>query len=298
MKHKFKIDQILVPIDFSESSHNTINHAISIANKSNASIHLLHVVSISSHIFPNLNEKSDTTSLLKGRITHELNNLVDELKSTNETINFSAEIIEGSASTGIPEVASKKKVDLVVMGTHGISGVQEFFMGSNAFRVVTAAKCPVLTINNNYSNSDYKKIALPIDSSLHSRDKVSEVTAFAKLYDSKVLIAGLITGEHEDEKKIFNAKIKQVEEHLTVNGIDFELSIIHGNDIAEMTRSFAQTVGADLIAIMTEQEASTGLFVGPHAQRIVNQSRIPVLSVTPLSTLDLTSQGNLRPFHS
>ena len=108
----------------------------------------------------------------------------------------------------------------------------------------------------------------------------------------------MITEEHEDEKRIFNAKIKQVEDHFTHNEVEFEANILHGNDITEMTHSYAQTIGADLIAIMTEQEASTGLFVGPHAQRIVNHSRIPVLSVTPIATLDLTSQGNIRPFHS
>lgn len=297
MKHTFEINKILVPIDFSKSSRNTISHAINIAKKTNAEIFLLHVASISSHVFPNFEAESDTTSLLKTRITRELNGLVAELKSEHG-VNVSAELIEGSVSSGIPEVAARKKCDLIVMGTHGISGVQEFFMGTNAYRVVTAASCPVLTVNESATNSEYKTIVLPIDSSLHTRDKVSEVTAIAQIFGSKVKIVGLVTGEHEEELKFFNAKIKQVEEHFGVKGVDFESKIIHGENIAGMLNSYAQAVDADLVTIMTEQEASTGLFVGPHAQRIVNHSRIPVLSVTPIATLDLTSQGNMRPFHS
>ena len=67
-----------------------------------------------------------------------------------------------------------------------------------------------------------------------------------------------------------------------------------------MTNNFSQVIGADLIAIMTEQEASTGLFVGNYAQRIINHSRIPVLSVTPIGVVKGFSQsdlgGSFRPF--
>lgn len=295
MKRKFEIQKILVPVDFSESSKNTLNHAVALGKKTNAEIHLLHVISLSSNVFPNLGY-AELSVQLKERVTEELNSLANELKSTSN-LNVSSEVMEGSVSSVIIDVSEKIKCDLILMGTHGISGFEEFFMGSNAYRVVTAAKCPVLTINMSSTKTDYNLIALPIDSTVHSRDKVAEVTTLAKLFGSKVMIAGLITEDHEEERKIFNVKVNQVEEHFRVNGIDFESKMLYGEDLTEMTNSFAQTVGADLIAIMTEQEASTGLFVGPHAQRIVNHSRIPILSITPIETLDLTS-GNIRPFHS
>lgn len=295
MKRKFEIQKILVPVDFSESSKNTLNHAVALGKKTNAEIHLLHVISLSSNVFPNLGY-AELSVQLKERVTEELNNLANELRATSN-LNISSEVMEGSVSSVIINVSEKIKSDLILMGTHGIGGFEEFFIGSNAYRVVTAAKCPVLTINMTSTKTDYDLIALPIDSTAHSRDKVAEVTALAKLFGSKVMIVGLITEDHEEERKIFNVKVNQVEEHFRVNEVEFESKMLYGEDLTEMTNSFAQTVGADLIAIMTEQEASTGLFVGPHAQRIVNHSRIPVLSITPIETLDLTS-GNIRPFHS
>lgn len=297
MKHTYKINKILVPIDFSESSENTLNHAIAIAKKSNSELILVHVLGVSSHVFPNLTEESNTSSLLMEKVDHEMSSLLKELKSTNN-IEVSGQIVEGSPSVGIVEVAESRACDLIVMGTHGVSGFQEFFMGSVAYRVVNSSKCPVLTINQTAKVNDYGTILVPIDSSMHTKDKVSEVTTLAKLFNSKVKVVGLVTEDHQDEEKFHRAKIKQVEEHFSVNGIEFESKIIHGEDLTEMLNSYAQAVDADLIAIMTEQEASTGLFVGPHAQRIVNHFRIPVLSVTPITTLDLTSQGNIRPFHS
>ncbi|KAA3646026.1 MAG: universal stress protein [Bacteroidetes bacterium] len=295
MKNTYEIKKILTPIDFSESSKNTISHVIEIAKRTNAEIHLLHVMSVSSQVFPNL-EISEISGSLKERISAELNKIADEMRA-DSGLNVSAEIIEGSISSSITGVAAKKKCDIIVMGTHGVSGVQEFFMGSNAYRVVTASTCPVLTVNRTSKNNDYNTIAMPIDGTRHTRDKVAEVTTFAKLFNAKVMIVGVISGNHRDEEKIFEMKIKQVEEHFDIKGVEYESKIIHGDDISEMTLSFAQTVGADLIAVMTEQEARTGLFVGTNAQRIVNHSRIPVLSVTPLETLDLRyATNNLKPF--
>lgn len=296
MKHSYEIKKILVPIDFSDTSVEALEHASLIAKRVGADIHLLHVMHVASHIFPNFEEDLDV-SRLKDRLRDEIGK-IGSACANEHGLKVETELNEGTVARTIVERSRAIDASLIVMGTHGSSGFEEFFIGSNASKVVTAATCPVLTIRKGIAVSDFSKIAMPIDSSNHTRDKVSEAAKMAELFNSTIHMVSIITEDHEDEKAIFNLKIKQIQEYLDKKGIQHETKTLYGEDVAEMTNNFAQTIDADLVVIMTEQEASTGLFVGPHAQRIVNHSRIPVFSVTPIESLDLTSQGNMRPFHS
>ncbi len=299
MKHSFNISNILVPLDFSGSSMKALQAATELAQKFKANIHLLHIVNPRTTVLPSLNEVVNTSNF-KDEIGHHLNEIAEK-NIAPFNIEYQTEIRDGSVAKEIVGSASDKNCDIIVMGTHGLSGVEEFFIGSQAYRVVTAATCPVLTIQENSKHERIEKIALPIDSTAHTRDKVTETIAMAKMYDAKVYLAGLITEDHEEEEAIFKLKMKQIEDILSAENIPFDSKVIYGDDIAEMTNNFSQAIGADLLIIMTEQEASTGLFVGPHAQRIINQSRIPVLSVTPIGTIKGFSQddlaGGYRPFY-
>ena len=91
---------------------------------------------------------------------------------------------------------------------------------------------------------------------------------------------GLLSDDDAEHAKIFELKIKQVTDFLEKNQIAFHSSIKHEHDHAELTLKFAREIKADLITIMTEQE-SDFIFLGTSAQKIVNHSKIPVLSISP-----------------
>lgn len=304
MKKPYQIQKILIPLDFSATSKLALEHAALICQKFNSKLHLLHVYTGShAEVLPNIeatNAYMDKSEELKTFITEELNNIGQEFK-TKYQVDYNIEVREGSISKEIAQTADEIKADLIVMGTHGVSGFEEFFLGSNAYRVVTSANMPILTVQEHAQKLGYDSIALPIDSSNHSRDKVSEAASLAKVFGATIHLAALISSEHEDEKAIFNLKMKQIEDYLSDEGIKFTSTTIHGKDIAKMTIDFSKEVKADLVVVMTEQEAATGLFMGPHAQRVVNHSPIPVLSVTPLAVIEGFSQkelgGDYRPFY-
>lgn len=303
MQETFEVNKILIPIDFSKPSKNALEHAAQICKKFDSKLHLLHVyTSFNMSVLPDIDvvdfQRNDAET--KELIAEELNNIGNELHQ-KYNVSYQIEIRDGSISKEIAAAAKECNADLIVMGTHGVSGFEEFFLGSNAYRTVTASTIPVLTIQENSNPSDYQKILVPIDSSNHTRDKISQVVSFAKIFNSKVYLIGLITEEHEEEKNIFNLKIQQIKEHFDHKGISYESEIITGDNIAEMTLKYSKKIDANLIVIMTEQEPSTGLFIGPYAQRIVNHSKTPVLSVTPIGTLKSFSQnqlaGDYRPFN-
>lgn len=301
MDTHFEVNKILIPIDFSPNSLLALEHAAYFCQKFNSKLHLLHIYKGRDiDILPDVTAPRVSEVDLKVRIADELQSYATKFAS-DYGIETLVEVREGSIGKEIVLAAKEVEADMIIMGTHGISGIEEFFIGSNAYKVVTSSEVPVLTVQNHAKDINNTKIFIGIDSTPHSRDKVSHVATLAKAFDSVVHVSALITEEHEEEKKIFNMKIKQILQYFDDKGVKYEHDEVHGDDIAEMVIKKSTEVGADLIAIMTEQEASTGLFVGPHAQRIINHSKIPVISITPYEVVDKFSQddlgGDYRPFY-
>jgi nucleotide-binding universal stress UspA family protein len=104
-------------------------------------------------------------------------------------------------------------------------------------------------------------------------------------------VVGLINFSNEDLKRKFRIKVEQVEEWLKKHDVGCDVSYKTGDNLAKMTLEFAEEVNADLIIIMSEQEPSiTGLFMGTWATQVVNQSKIPVMTVHPeISTGNITT---------
>lgn len=289
-----------MPIDFSETSVLALEHAAAFCQKFKSKLHLLHVYKGSEiDILPDVySPHIDQVAVKKGVV--ELLQKQANSFASKYGIDAEVELREGSVTKEITASAKESNADMIVLGTHGVSGFEEFFLGSNAYKVVTSSQLPVLTIQKHSKSIDYKNIVIGIDSTSHTRDKVSHVATIAEAFGSTVHVVALVTDEHEEESAIFNLKMKQINEYLDHRNVKYVNETIHGHDIADMLMKKAKSVNADLIAIMTEQEASTGLFVGPYAQRIVNHSKIPVLSITPFDIVDKFSQDDLagayRPF--
>lgn len=298
MKEKFEVNKILVPIDFSNTSKVALKHAANLCSKFKSELYLLHVFTTSNiDVFPNLDMSRDYDNVKKA-VSKEIETVANDFRE-KYGVQVNAEIKDGSISREIVQTAKEVEADMIVMGTHGVSGFEEFFLGSNAYRVVTSSSIPVFTIQEKSDKVAYERILLPIDHSQHSLDKVAEAAFFAKAFGSKIYIAGLVNQEGEESKNKLNLKIKQVEDYLFNKEIEFDRTFLHGDNVADMSMEYAEKIDADLIFIMTEQEAATGLFVGPHAQRVVNHSNVPVISVTPIGILSDTQnalKGSFRPF--
>jgi len=165
------------------------------------------------------------------------------------------------------------------MGTHGASGFQEHIIGSNAYKVVSSAPCPVMTVQTHAKKLGFHNIVLPIDNSPTSRQKVTAAIELAKYYKSNIHIVGLITSNNEETLMKFDVKINQVKHFVAEHEVAYTTKVLNGEHQSTMCMDYAAQVNADLLVIMTDQEG--GLFMGSGAQKIVNHSKIPVLSVRP-----------------
>lgn len=141
-----KLKKILCPIDFSECSIYALSYAIDLSTKERASLYLMHV--IETHI-------SDMGDILKqidlllddkqiDNLRMRLTNLIPDNIRTN--IHIQPIVEKGIPSVEIIKTAKDNQIDIIIMGTHGRTGLEHILIGSVAERVIRSAPCPVLSI--------------------------------------------------------------------------------------------------------------------------------------------------------
>ena len=137
-----RITRILVPTDFSETSDRALDYAHLLARHFGASVHLLHVLpdvagpeaSVQAFLADGAAERAEALADARASLRHRSVGIASQ------------EALFGVADATIVAYASQARMDLIVMGTHGRTGVAHLLMGSVAERVVRTATCPVLTV--------------------------------------------------------------------------------------------------------------------------------------------------------
>jgi nucleotide-binding universal stress UspA family protein len=280
------IKKILMPVDFTEASETVISKATTLAKLLKADLLLLHVVAYNGFGFSILPEsKNDlpTITELEKAVSKKMDEMQAEIRKRHG-ITVEVYVSTGNVDTEVIDFAKNKKIDLIIMGTHGASGYKEMFIGSNAQRVVTLSDVPVLTMQKDTDKLGFENILLPIDNSIHSREKVILATAVARQFGAKIHVLGLADSTDKTEINKFKIKVESVEKHLTTANLPYKTTIAEGHNLAASAMEYAEKNKCDLIIINTGHESKiTGIFLGAFAQQIVNHSKVPVLSMKHLS---------------
>ncbi len=276
MKH------ILVPIDFSNDSINALEHAIMIANYTNCGIRLIHVKRKNADYDPSFNLR-DFDEVLKSGVIDNFERTI-QVYSKELNAKFDYRIREGRIYTEICHQAKYGDAEMIIMGTHGVSGFEERWVGSNAFRIVSNATVPVLTIRYSFPKRDIKRIVLPIDIDKESRQKVPLVAELALLFGAELHVLDIRQDNKVATRKTLNEYIDQVMTYLKRRKVKCVRESLKGNNLSDLVIEYALLCDADMITVMIENnERSVPFWAEPYAQQMVNHSPIPVLSIHPTS---------------
>jgi nucleotide-binding universal stress UspA family protein len=292
------VDRILVPIDFSKTGNLALEHASFMARLFKAELYLLHAVEISDSVW-SIYEPSILKDIkdIEDAAAGELQKLAIRVKKEHGVQVKTICVVE-KAITAIMRTVKKNKIDLVIMGTHGANGFNEFFVGSNAHKTVTACPCPVITVQTHAKKIGFTNIVLPIDDALHSREKVNHVIALAKKYGSRIHVLGLLDKKGTTDPKKLKIKLDSVTELVKKAGLGCHLHISKADNIARAALNYSKKVKADLIVVLTGHESDlTGMFLGAFAKQVINHSRIPVMSIKPVEgEFEAISLSGSNPF--
>ena len=276
------MNDILVGIDFSECSINALEHALSIASKAEKDIIMVWVNRPESQ--KELHSYDSNTVV--DEVTKRFEELIEKYKSDFKQ-QMKYEIRKGKIYRQIVKAADEYSVSLIVVGTHGSSGFEEFWIGSNANKIISETYIPVITISSKIDiHRELQRIVLPIDSTPETRQKIIFTALLAGFFNAEVHVLALYSGSSRRIHDRVDKYAKQMAGYLEEEGVKYKFVSQRSDNLTNSTIEYAKKVDANLIAIMTEQERSaSNILLGPYASQMVNNSPVPVLSIHPKNVL-------------
>jgi nucleotide-binding universal stress UspA family protein len=292
---KSTVNQILIPMDFSDQALIALDQSYNLAHFYNAEITLLYVMEESgplSKIFA----KSVDEVAIKKQIEEKLHELAQETEKKKK-IKINTIVAKGSVYDKVLEIADMVNAKMIMMGSQGTVGIRKKFIGSNTLRVVREAKCPVVTIRGKHHREGCKNIVMPIDLSKETREKVNKAIELGKLYGSTIRVVSVLFTLDEFLVNRLTRQMDQTKSFIQKAGVKCTAEMIKAikgeESLAQAVVDYSNKVDADLIMIMTQQEGEqTPMFVGSTAQGIINQSDVPVMSIVP----SLKSDAHISPY--
>ena len=260
--------KIVVPWDFTEVAENALAHAVKIAKAINNSLVLLHIVKAESDI-------------------DEAMQKLQPIAAENEkktSLKIEAVVLAGSIFTTIGEYTKDRDdINLVIMGTHGMKGMQKL-TGSWALKVIVSSYVPFVVVQDPpQENSSFDKIVFPVDFKNENRAKLVWAIYFGKIFKSKIYFIKQAVKDSALVKKV-NTNLSFAKKYLTKYEVEYEMAdTAEGGNFAQQTIDYAQKIDAGLMMIMTTKDIGTLDYVlGASEQYIIaNTARIPVMCVNP-----------------
>lgn len=283
--------RIQVPIDFSETSFNALKHGIEIANRLNSDLRIVHVkTKKSSQLYSQKN--------LKETISENTEDWLQDIIKENKKFflvpggKMDYKILEGNVFKEVTNQAKYDDTTLIVMGTHGASGFEDKYIGSNAFRLISASPVPVLAIRPERKWRGINRIVLPIGNRKSSRQKVPAVVGLANLFDAKIYVVGV----KEKGYSVLNSRVgifvKQTIKFIEKNTkLKTESTILKEGDRAVTLLAYANSIDADILATGIHHSGNPfENMIKPFANQIINESDCPVLAVPTKEMLSLSTK--------
>jgi nucleotide-binding universal stress UspA family protein len=269
---------IVVPWDFTPVADHALAHAVKISRMVRNDICLLHIVD-------NAIKESQ-----EGEKKVMLNHVAEE-NSKKYNMNITGEIQKGSIFTAIAEFVNEKDASIVVMGTHGMKGMQKL-TGSWALKVIVKSKVPFIVVQKPPVDQDrYHNIVFPVDFRRENKEKTQMAIFMGKYFDSKINILVTSTTDPSLVKKT-KINLNFAIRYLIQNNIEYEIHEIPKGNFAQQTIDFGIRINADLILIVTTKNITfADYMVGASEQYIIaNSSKIPVCCVNPRASFAKSSQ--------
>lgn len=292
------LKRILVPIDFSEHSDAALVYAVEMARVFDAELHLVNVMPNPALAYPEGYAFVAPDEGLEETVLRELRKKPAVPEAESLTVHHAVRV--GTAFVEIIKYEEDHEIDLIILGTHGRTGVTHMVMGSVAEKVVRKAGCPVLTVRpiegRDTHFGEIKRVLVPTDFSDHSkiallygcelsRQSGAELHLLHVLADPALEhpdfgLSMIPVGQLQDELR------ERVEADLTAldipdigKEVTIQRALRTGVAFSEII-NYAETENIDLVIVGTHgRNALAQLLIGSVAEKVVRKSPCPVLSV-------------------
>lgn len=273
--------KILVPVDFSDVSQFGIDIAKKIAKTSKVELHLLHIITLPSHVLLDNNGElvedgeMDIQELKQQKIEAEIKmkNLADSLNEfdTKSCICF------GHVNEETVKYSKNNTTDLIVMGTHGSTGIKEYITGSHAEYVAMHASAPVFTVKCDRSEMQIKSLVFTNSFKGEVKNFPSIIKDIQKAFHAEMHLLRVNTPNTfmPDDEVLVNMK-KFADEHELV---DVKYSVINDREVESGIEKYCLYNNVDVISIGSRQRTGVNKLInGCVSADLVNHVFKPIIT--------------------
>ncbi|MEQ8471086.1 MAG: universal stress protein [Marinoscillum sp.] len=275
------MNNILVPYDFSDIAKHALDFAAQIARKATSdAVTLINVIEQPTPSDFKTMGVSNIDPMDNLWIKKMIETMEGKMKaimadSSFKDIKLNYKIVLGNPFKELAQEIKTSGTDLVVMGTSGSSGAEEFLVGSNAERMVRFSSAPVITVSKSSSLEAVNDIVFASNFHEVPADFIAHVKALQGLFGAKLRLvkintpASFTTTRHDK---------KQMEDFITKNEIqNCTYETFNDSSEEEGVLAYAEDINADMIALGTKQRRGLGHFLaGSIAEDVVNHAKVPV----------------------
>lgn len=275
--------KFLVPVDFSGGSENATRYAAALAESSAASLLFLHVVS------PPFDD-NNFLAFDAGAVSEEAMKKLEEWTAGicgDSGLDYECKVRVGEISAEIQYMADLANADFIIMGTHGTSGIQKLFYGSQTAEVIETASCPVLAIPLGAAFSPYQQIVYATDYQSSDIQALNKLSQLAEVFGAAIDVVH-ISEEHESratELSIVSYFEDLIRENISYPNITCR--VFRHDNIGKGIERFTNSVGGDIVALaMRKQGFLSKLFRGSLTKEFVTRSSVPIIAFHVLQTAE------------
>ena len=270
-----KQKKILVAWDFSPKAQIALEHALQLSDISNSLVELVHIIEHKEQYSDSCVNMEKTIENVEVEFGQKISYIVKE----------------GSVFTTLGEYAIEVDAILVLMGTHGMKGMQKL-TGSWALKVISSSKVPFIVVQGPPRNEHYSNIVFPVDFRKESKLKLQWVGYLAENFNLKVNVLVPNTGDSIHAKKIQN-NLTFAKKYLGNKDIEFEIHESRAKgSFVKQTLDFSKYIEADLIIIVITKDIGLNdyMFGADEQKLIANNQEIPVMCIQPRTDLKVYSR--------
>lgn len=274
------MNKIIVPVDFSEYSEYALKAAASLAKKNNAEIFALHMLELSDFMLNISGSSQDEQSVFYLKLAEKkFQDFLD--KPYLEGVEVTPVVKHFKSFTEVSDIAEDHGADLIIMGSHGSSGLQEMFVGSNTEKVVRHSTVPVLIVKEELTHVGFDHVIFACDFSEEAIPAYKKAVKTLSGLGGKVHI--LYVNQPAERFRSSDEIENKLKEFLTKadgNTDNFgNVAITNAYTVEHGIFSYADRISADLLAVATY--GRTGIahfFEGSISEDLANHSKLPVLT--------------------
>jgi nucleotide-binding universal stress UspA family protein len=275
---------ILFPTDFSPNADNALNFAVEIARKVRGHLVLFHAYSVQL-IDPNmpaeiyLSAYQEEEKSAKESLDELSKRIIDSNKDEHDNSLFTTDAVvtQGLVVDEVLSLIKDFKIDIVIMGTHGASGITELILGSNTASVIEKAPVPVLAIPGNAAYKGINKIVYAYDDIKSGLPSFQRLLQFAEIYDSEITLLHIIESDKntvELNKKEFE-KIKH-----SVPYDKIRLELVKEENVLEGINDYVNSNKVDVLAMaIRKRNLLDKIFNRSLTKKMAYHTKIPLLAL-------------------